>query len=171
MHQVLIVGAGLTGAVIARELAEQGVYCEVIDARSHIGGNCYTERDGDTGVMVHTYGPHIFHTANMEVWDWIRRFGEFRPYAHHVYANAKGRIYSLPINLHTLNQFFGATMSPAEAEAFVSEDLAEPILLGRELNFEEQAISLVGRELYGAFLKDTRKSSGGWLQPRCPVQS
>lgn len=168
MHQVLIVGAGLTGAVIARELAEQGIYCEVIDARSHIGGNCYTERDLDTGVMVHTYGPHIFHTANMEVWEWIRRFGEFRPYAHHVYANARGRIYSLPINLHTLNQFFGTTMSPSEAESFVSKDLAETILVDRELNFEEQAISLVGRELYEAFFKGYTEKQWGMPATQLP---
>ena len=153
MHRALIVGAGLTGAVIARELAEQGVYCDVIDARSHIGGNCYTERDRDSGVMVHTYGPHIFHTANMEVWDWIQRFGEFRPYAHRVYANAKNQIFSLPINLHTLNQFFGKTMAPREAEHLVKNSLAKISPVDRALNFEEQAISLVGVELYEAFFR------------------
>ena len=161
MKSVLIVGAGLTGAVIARQLAEADIFCQVIDSRAHIGGNCYTERDSETGIMVHKYGPHIFHTANIKVWNWIQKFGEFKPYAHHVYAQSGGNVYSLPINLHTLNQFFGKTMSPQEAQRFVTEELAEKIKTAGELNFEQQALSLVGRELYEAFFKSYTEKQWG----------
>ena len=166
--KVLIVGAGLTGAVIARQLAEAGIFCQVIDSRSHIGGNCYTERDPETGIMVHSYGPHIFHTANMDVWRWIQQFGEFQSYQHRVFAQSNGRVYSLPINLHTLNQFFGKTMGPEEAAHFVKNELAEDIKVAGDLNFEQQALSLVGRELYEAFFKGYTEKQWGLAASQIP---
>ena len=123
---ILLVGAGFSGAVIARVLAEAGHRATVIDARSHAGGNCHTERDAQTGVMVHRYGPHIFHTDDAEVWDYVTRFAALRPYRNRVKTTVAGQVYSMPINLHTINQFFGRAMRPDEARAFVA-GLAEPI--------------------------------------------
>ena len=146
----LIVGAGLSGAVVARILAEGGVPSVVIDERDHIAGNCHTEIDGETGILVHRYGPHIFHTDNEDVWDFVNRFARFRPYVNRVKAVVQGAVYSMPINLHTINQFFGKSLSPTEAEAFVTgkaKDIAAPA------NFEEQALSMVGREIYEGFFK------------------
>lgn len=153
-----MVGAGFSGAVIGRALAEAGRKVLVIDERNTIAGNCYTERDSETGVMVHVYGPHIFHTADEGVWNYIQKFGEWVPYRHRVQAVAKGLVYSLPVNLLTINQFFRRRMGPAEAAQFVAgkcEKIAEP------RNFEEQGLSLIGRELYEAFFRGyTRKQWG-----------
>lgn len=145
-----VAGAGFAGAVVARELAEAGHRVEVHEARTHVGGACYTERDAPTGVLVHRYGPHIFHTADEQVWTYVRRFGAFENYEHRVKANAHGRVYGLPINLHTINQLFGTAMGPEEAQAFVAaqaeDSHAEPT------NLEEQALKLVGRRIYEAFI-------------------
>ena len=103
--KILIVGAGFTGAVIARELAKENYEVKVIDKRSHIAGNCHTERDSDTNIMVHKYGPHIFHTDNEEVWNYVNSFDTFMPYINRVKATSGGKVYSLPINLFTINQF------------------------------------------------------------------
>ncbi|MGE3993222.1 UDP-galactopyranose mutase [Pseudorhodoplanes sp.] len=145
-----IVGAGFSGAVVARSLADEGHHVLVIDERKHIGGNCYTERDAKTGVMTHCYGPHIFHTADERVWNYLRRFSTMTSYVHKVRAVAKGAVYSLPINLLTINQFFGKTMGPTEARAFI-EKKAMPIREPR--NFEEQALCMFGEELYLAFFR------------------
>lgn len=144
-----IVGAGFTGAVIARELAEAGFHAVVLDERAHIAGNCHTERDAATGILVHVYGPHIFHTDNEEVWNYVHRFGELVPYVNRVKANVHGRIYSLPVNLHTINQFFGRSFSPAEARAFIASTARSDI--GEPRSFEEQALKFVGEDLYKAF--------------------
>lgn len=153
-----IVGAGLSGAVIGRELAQAGWRVEVIEARDHIAGNCHTERDAETGVMVHVYGPHIFHTDDAEVWDYVNRFETFLPYKNRVKTTYDGKVYSLPVNLHTINQFFGRSFRPDEARAFI-EEIAEPIEAPE--NFEEQALRFVGRDLYEAFFKGyTRKQWG-----------
>ncbi len=152
-------GAGFACAVIARELAEHGHRIEVHERRNHVAGNCHTERDPLSGVMLHRYGPHIFHTDDDEVWAYVNRFAVFRPYVHRVKAVACGRVYSLPINLHTINQFTGATMSPDEARAWVAtraDRRIEP-----PGNFEQQALRFVGRDLYEAFFKGyTRKQWG-----------
>lgn len=154
-----IVGAGFSGAVIARELAEAGFSVLVIDERPHIAGNCHTERDAETGVMVHKYGPHIFHTADKGVWDYINRFGEMLPYVNRVKATVQGQVYSLPINLHTINQFFGKTMSPAQAQAFIKEQARDDI--EDPQSFEEQGMKFVGEALYKAFFDGyTRKQWG-----------
>ena len=103
---VAIVGAGISGAVIAGLLAEQGISSVVFDKRSHIAGNCHSERDPQTNVMLHVYGPHIFHTDDKEVWDFVNAYSEFMPYTNRVKAVYKGNVYLLPVNLHTINQFF-----------------------------------------------------------------
>lgn len=154
---ILCVGAGLSGAVIGRQLAEAGHQVTVADARDHIGGNCHTERDTDTGVMVHVYGPHIFHTDDAEVWDYVNRFGTFLPYKNRVKTtaldpNGARGVFSLPVNLHTINQFFGRTFRPDEARSFITEDQADTSIEAPE-TFEEQALRFVGRDLYEAFFK------------------
>jgi len=153
----LMVGAGLSGAVIGRMLAEQGHEVTVVDSRSHIGGNCHTERDAETGVMVHIYGPHIFHTDDAEVWDYVNGFEPFLPYKNRVKTTSMGvsgdrEVYSLPVNLHTINQFFRRTMRPEEAHAFITGEQADTSIEDPQ-TFEEQAMRFVGKDLYEAFFK------------------
>ncbi len=148
---VLLVGAGLSGAVIGRVLADQGHTVTIIDSRDHIGGNCHTERDADTDVMVHIYGPHIFHTDDEEVWNYVNSFETFLPYKNRVKTTAEGAVFSLPINLHTINQYYGKTMRPAEARAFI-EDLGDASITDPQ-TFEEQALRFVGPDLYKAFFE------------------
>ena len=145
--------------MIARELAENGIPSVVIDKRSHVGGNCHTERCRKTGVNVHKYGPHIFHTDNEKVWKYINRFGEMMPYVNRVKTTYNGQVYSLPINLLTLNQFFGKAMRPDEAKKFIEEKADKSI--EDPQTFEEQAQSMLGDELYQAFFRGyTRKQWG-----------
>ena len=148
---ILIVGAGFSGAVIARQLAEQGHRIRIIDQRDHIGGNSYDARDPQTDVMVHVYGPHIFHTDNETVWNYVTQHAEMMPYVNRVKATVNGQVFSLPINLHTINQFFAKTCSPDEARALIAEkgdsSIQEP------KTFEEQALRFIGKELYEAFFK------------------
>ncbi len=154
-----IAGAGPAGAVLARELADAGHRVSLFEERSHVAGNCHTERDAHTGVLVHVYGPHIFHTPHERVWRYVTRFARFRPYEHRVKAIARDRVYVLPVNLHTINQFFGTTHSPAQARAFV----AARVRRGDRppATFEEQALAFVGPELYAAFFEGyTRKQWG-----------
>jgi UDP-galactopyranose mutase len=156
-QKLLCVGAGLSGAVIGRYLAEAGHAVTILDARAHIGGNCHTERDAETGVNVHVYGPHIFHTDDSEVWDYVNRFTRFLPYKNRVKTTSLGPdgergVFSLPINLHTINQFFGRVMRPAEARAFITEEQADTSITDPQ-TFEEQALRFVGRDLYEAFFK------------------
>ncbi|WP_171175529.1 UDP-galactopyranose mutase [Ruegeria sp. HKCCD8929] len=150
--KLLMVGAGLSGAVIGRELAEQGYEITIVDSRDHIGGNCHTERDAETGVMVHVYGPHIFHTDDEEVWTYVNRYTTFQPYKNRVKTTSRGQVFSLPVNLHTINQFFGKTMRPDEAHAFITEEQADTSIEDPQ-TFEEQAMRFVGRDLYEAFFK------------------
>jgi UDP-galactopyranose mutase len=147
----LMVGAGLSGAVIGRRLAEAGAEVTVVDARPHVAGNCHTLRDSETGVLVHVYGPHIFHTDDAEVWDYVNRFETFLPYRNRVKATVAGRVYSLPVNLHTINQFFGLALRPDEARALI-EAKADTSIRDPQ-TFEEQALRFVGPELYEAFFK------------------
>src|SRR5215204_1880218 len=158
MAEVGIAGAGFSGAVIARQLVDAGHRAVVFDTRDHVAGNCYTAREAESDVMVHVYGPHIFHTQWEHVWTYINRFGSMKRYQHRVKATSGGRVYSMPVNLHTINQFFGTTMSPAEAEAFIAAK-AEP--RGDIVSFEDQGLAFVGREIYDAFLSGyTRKQWG-----------
>lgn len=152
MKRLAIAGAGFSGAVIARELALTGKYSiDVFESRDHVAGNCHSERDPETGVMVHVYGPHIFHTSNEKVWNYIRQFDEFMPFVNRVKAITQGRVFSLPINLLTINQFFGKTFSPSEARQFM-ESIGDNSIKSPQ-TFEEQALRFVGRELYDAFFK------------------
>ncbi|HEP0858333.1 TPA: UDP-galactopyranose mutase [Klebsiella aerogenes] len=148
---LLIVGAGFSGAVIGRLLAESGHKVTIIDSRPHVAGNCYSERDNETGVMVHTYGPHIFHTDNAEVWEYINQYTEMMPYVNRVKTTVNGQVFSLPINLHTINQFFHTTCSPEEARKLIDEKSDKTI--EEPATFEEQALRFVGKELYEAFFK------------------
>lgn len=158
MH-VGIVGAGFSGAVIGRELAQQGHEVTIFDGRDHVAGNCHTTRDDETGVMVHAYGPHIFHTDIERVWDYVNRFGEMMPYRHSVRTTVDDRVYSLPINLHTINQVFGAAMGPDEAKAFLA-DKADSSITDPQ-TFEEQALAFMGERLYEMFFYGyTRKQWG-----------
>lgn len=149
MVRVLVVGAGLSGAVIARALAEAGIASVVREARDHVAGNCHTRRDDETGVMVHVYGPHIFHTDDDEVWSYVNRFARFRPFVNRVKATVRGRVYALPINLHTINQFFGRCFRPAEARAFLAAQGEGGA--GPAASFEEEGLRRLGRPLYEAF--------------------
>lgn len=162
-----MVGAGLTGAVIGRHLAELGHKVTIVDARSHVAGNCHTERDAETGVMVHIYGPHIFHTDDAEVWDYVNRFETFMPYKNRVKTISQGQVFSLPVNLHTINQFFHATMNPAEAKAFL-ESKADTSISDPQ-TFEEQALRFVGPELYEAFFKGYTQKQWGVHPSQLPA--
>ncbi len=163
---IVIVGAGFSGAVVARELAEAGIASWVIDGRSHVAGNAHTERR-DNGVMVHVYGPHIFHTEHQHVWDYINKYGDMMPYNHRVKATSGGRVYSLPVNLHTINQFFGTTMSPSEAADFIAARADSSI--GTPISFEDQALKFVGRDLYEAFFQGYTQKQWGVSPTELPA--
>jgi len=155
---VAVVGAGFSGAVLARELAEAGHSIEVFESRDHVAGNCHTRRH-ESGVMVHVYGPHIFHTQHERVWNYVRRFATFKPYRHRVRAMVGEKAFQMPMNLGLINSFFGTTFTPAEAEAFVATKADATIT--NPTSFEDQALRLVGRELYEAFFAGyTRKQWG-----------
>jgi len=155
---VAVVGAGFSGAVVARELAEAGHSIEVFESRDHVAGNCHTRRH-ESGVMVHVYGPHIFHTQHERVWNYVRRFATFKPYRHRVRAMVGKKAFQMPMNLGLINSFFGTTFTPAEAEAFVATKADATIT--NPTSFEDQALRLVGRELYEAFFAGyTRKQWG-----------
>jgi UDP-galactopyranose mutase len=146
-----IIGAGFTGAVLAKEFSKQGHTIKVFDSRSHIAGNCYTEIDQKTDIITHNYGPHIFHTDNEEVWNYVNQLSEFIPFVNRVKTTTKGAVYSLPINLHTINQFFNKTFNPFEAEKFIKSISDDKI--SKPLSFEEQALKFVGEDLYKAFFE------------------
>jgi len=156
---VLIVGAGFSGGVMARELAAAGVECVVIDRRDHVAGNCHTERDPATGILLHCYGAHIFNTHNKTVWEYVNRFVTFRTFLHRVKATTACGVFSLPVNLLTLNQFFGKTLSPAGARDYVEQlgdrSIQEP------RNFEEAALRLIGPELYETFFRGYTQKQWG----------
>ena len=155
-----VVGAGFSGAVVARELAlHTDRQVVVFDERPHVAGNCHTERDASTGVMVHCYGSHIFHTDRQDVWDYVNAFMKFRPYFHRVMAHTARGVFSLPINLLTINQFFARTFTPPQARAFLAS-LGDQSIAGPQ-NFEEQALRFVGRELYEAFFYGYTKKHWG----------
>lgn len=162
-----IAGAGFSGAVIARELAEAGHEAVVFDTRDHVAGNCHTERDAESGVMVHRYGPHIFHTADETVWEYVNRHGEMVPYNHRVRTTVGGRVYLMPVNLLTINQLFGTALRPEEARAFVAgqadRTIAEPA------NFEEQALAMFGRDIYEAFFRGYTVKQWGLAPTEIPA--
>lgn len=150
---LVVVGSGLFGLTIAEQAAtELGLKVTLLDRRSHIGGNAYSEKEKQTGIEVHRYGAHLFHTSNERVWEYVNRFTEFTNYVHRVYTRHNGIVYPMPINLGTINQFFNAAYSPAEAKALIAEQAGE--LAGTDpQNLNDKGISLIGRPLYEAFIK------------------
>jgi len=149
---LVVVGSGFFGLTIAQQCAERfGRRVLVVDRRSHIGGNAYSEAESQTGIEVHRYGAHLFHTSNERVWDYVNRFTTFTGYVHRVYTSHAGEVYPMPINLGTINQFFRSAHSPEQARALIAEQAKE--LDGREpANFVEKGVSLIGRPLYEAFI-------------------
>ncbi|MBD7952549.1 UDP-galactopyranose mutase [Oerskovia rustica] len=154
MTDLVVVGAGFFGLTVAERLATQrGLKVLVIDRRSHIGGNAYSATEPETGIEVHQYGAHLFHTSNERVWEYVNRFTRFTSYVHRVYSTHRGEVYPLPINLGTINQFFRSALGPDAARALIREQAAE--LGGRTpQNLDEQGVSLIGRPLYEAFVRD-----------------
>ena len=149
---LVVVGSGLFGLTIAEQAAtELGLKVALLDRRSHIGGNAYSENEEQTGIEVHRYGAHLFHTSNERVWEYVNRFTDFTNYVHRVYTRHDGVVYPMPINLGTINQFFNAAYSPAEAKALIAEQAGE--LAGTDpQNLNDKGISLIGRPLYEAFI-------------------
>lgn len=151
--EVLIVGAGLFGLTMAERIVhETNKRVLVIDKRNHIGGNCYSEFDPETGIECHKYGAHLFHTSDEEVWEYVNRFTSFTNYVHKVYTTHDGVVYPLPINLGTINQFFQAAYTPDEAKVKIAEQAADAP--EHPENLAEQGISLIGKPLFDAFIKN-----------------
>jgi len=161
---VIIAGAGLWGCTVARVLAEAGRKVLVLEKRGAVGGNVRCEIDSETGIEIHSYGSHIFHTHLDDVWDFVNRFITFNGYQHKVLARYNGKTYFLPLGLTLVNQFYGLNLTPSELPAFIAKEAA----VSQEeagLNFETQAISFIGRPLYEAFIREyTRKQWG--MDPR-----
>lgn len=150
---LVVVGSGLFGLTVAEQAAtELGLKVVLLDRRSHIGGNAYSENEEQTGIEVHRYGAHLFHTSNERVWEYVNRFTAFTNYVHRVYTRHNGIVYPMPINLGTINQFFNAAYSPAEAKELIAQQAGE--LAGTDpQNLNDKGISLIGRPLYEAFIK------------------
>jgi UDP-galactopyranose mutase len=152
MTDLVVVGTGLFGLTVAERMAASGRKVLMIDRRDHLGGNAYSEIDPATGIEVHRYGAHLFHTSNERVWEYVNRFTSFTSYTHRVYTTHRGEVFPMPINLGTINQFFRSSHGPDAARALVREQAAE---LGgkRPENLDEQGVSLIGRPLYEAFIQ------------------
>lgn len=150
---LVVVGSGFFGLTIAERAANlHGLRVLVLDRRSHIGGNAYSQAEENTGIEVHRYGAHLFHTSNERVWEYVTRFTDFTSYQHRVYTTVGGEVFPMPINLGTINQYFRAALTPDQARALVAEQSAE--VAGHEVtNLEEKGISLIGRPLYEAFIR------------------
>ncbi len=157
MYDYLIVGAGLYGATVARELTDVGKKILVIDKRNHIAGNVYTEKV--EGINVHIYGPHIFHTNDKTVWSYVQRFAEFNRFTNSPLANYKGELYSLPFNMYTFNKMWGA-VTPEEASTKIEEQ-RKAVGIVKPKNLEEQAITLVGTDIYEKLIKEYTQKQWG----------
>jgi UDP-galactopyranose mutase len=159
MQPILIVGAGLSGAVLAREFADAAIPVIVFERSAHPAGHCHTARDQETGIMVHVFGPHIFHSDDAATWQFVSRFGTFRPFNHTVKSSVAGRQYPFPINLVTLQEFFGSAFTPEQARAFLRKSA---LVYGHTpANFEEQALASVGPALYEAFYRGYTQKQWG----------
>ena len=156
MYDYLIVGAGLYGAVFAHEAKKHGKSVLVIDKRTHIAGNVYTKEV--EGIQVHEYGAHIFHTNDSKVWNYVNQFAEFNRFTNSPVANYKGELYSLPFNMFTFNKMWGV-VTPEEAKSKIDEQKKE--IIGKPKNLEEQAISLVGRDIYEKLVKGYTEKQWG----------
>ena len=165
MSDLVVVGAGLFGLTIAERAARAGLHVTIVERRSHIGGNAFSELEPETGIEVHRYGAHLFHTSNSKVWAYVSNFTDFTKYVHRVYTTAlqqdglTPQVLPLPINLHTINQFYGLALGPAEARALIEDEAVAGALGDREfggnepMNLEEKAIASIGRPLYEALIK------------------
>jgi UDP-galactopyranose mutase len=150
---LVVAGSGFFGATVARRLAaDYGLPVLVVEKRGHIGGNAYSKVDTATGIEYHVYGSHIFHTSNQEVWDFIGKFTRFNNYRHRVLTKHGGRVFTMPINLATINAFYGKNLTPQEARDFLAAEIARDSI-PEPANLEEKAISLIGRPLYNAFVR------------------
>ena len=169
--RILIVGAGLSGAVLARVLAENDCRCDVFEEQGFVAGHCHTVRDRDTGVLIHRHGPHTLHTDDADCWRFVERFTEIYPYRHVKRARVGAELYPLPINLQTLNQFFRRALSPDEARALVAQEAAEAAagLPATPTNFEEAGLLKIGRRLYEAFYRGYTIKQWGIEPRRLPV--
>ena len=165
LHDFLIVGAGLFGATAAHVLTRRGKRCLVIDKRSHIGGNVYTENVN--GINVHKYGAHIFHTSSKDVWDFVNSFIEFNRYTNSPVANYKGKLYNLPFNMNTFYQMWGV-ITPEQAAAKIEEQRRESGIINPR-NLEEQAISLIGKDIYYTLIKDYTEKQWGRKATELPA--
>ncbi|WP_066460806.1 UDP-galactopyranose mutase [Sanguibacter suarezii] len=150
---LVVVGSGFFGLTVAERVAQRGRKVLVIDRRNHIGGNAYSEEEPETGIEVHRYGAHLFHTSNERVWDYVNHFTSFTSYVHRVYTTHRGEVFPMPINLGTINQFFRSALGPQAARDLLREQAGE---LGGKTpeNLDEQGISLIGRPLYEAFVRN-----------------
>ncbi|MEU3274048.1 UDP-galactopyranose mutase [Saccharomonospora sp. NPDC006951] len=152
-YDLIVVGSGFYGLTIAERAASQlDKRVLVLERRHHIGGNAYSEEEPETGIEVHNYGAHLFHTSNKRVWDYVNQFTDFTGYQHRVFAKYQGQVYAFPMNLALINQFFGKSHSPDEARALIAEQSSE-IDTKSAQNLEEKAVSLIGRPLYEAFVR------------------
>jgi UDP-galactopyranose mutase len=150
---LVVVGSGFFGLTVAQRAAtELDKRVLVLERRSHIGGNAYSEAEPETGIEIHRYGAHLFHTSNQRVWDYVNRFTSFTNYQHRVFARVADQVYAFPMNLALINNFFGRSFTPDEARALIAEQAAE-FDTADATNLEEKAISLIGRPLYEAFVK------------------
>ena len=156
MYDYLIVGSGLFGSVVAHEMKKAGKSCLVLERRSHIGGNVYCEEKD--GINIHTYGAHIFHTDNKDVWEYVKQFVEFNHYVNSPVANYKGELYNLPFNMNTFTKMWGV-VTPAEAAAKIAEQ--RTAIQGEPKNLEEQAISLIGTDIYTKLIKGYTEKQWG----------
>jgi UDP-galactopyranose mutase len=152
-YDLVVVGSGFFGLTIAERTAtELDKRVLVLERRSHLGGNAYSEPEPETGIEIHRYGAHLFHTSNVRVWEYVNRFTSFTGYQHRVFARVGDQVYAFPLNLALINQFFGRAHTPDEARALIAEQ-ADEIDTASARNLEEKAISLIGRPLYEAFVK------------------
>ena len=158
MYDFLIVGAGLTGAVLAREFTDAGKTCLVIDRRDHIAGNCYTENV--SGINVHKYGAHIFHTDDEQVWNYVGRFAKFNNYINSPIAIFHDEIYNLPFNMNTFAKMWNVA-TPAQAREIIEKQKAEAAIDGEPKNLEEQALSLVGKDIFEKLIKEYTEKQWG----------
>ena len=153
MTDLVVVGSGFFGLTVARQAADElGLKVLVIEKRTHIGGNAYSEYDPETGIEVHKYGSHLFHTSNERVWEYVNRYTSFNNYQHKVWAKHRGELFPMPINLDTINKFFGESFDSDEAKTFIQSQV-DANSAANASNLEDRAIALIGEQLYEAFIK------------------
>ena len=159
-YDILIVGAGFFGAVVAEQIASTGRSVLLIDKRDHLGGNAHSVVDSETGIEYCPYGSHIFHTSNIDVWNYVNSFCVFNDYRHTVWSTYENKVYSLPINLNTINRFYNLNIKPEEVDDFIKKE-TEKFVKDNPANFEELSLSQVGETFYNAFIKYIIKKNWG----------